>query len=702
MAEEAKAKALAIAAKLNSRLGAGAAAAAVGANVNGNQAAVESILGKRTATSFSSAERKKKKIYVPVDKFPDVNFFGLLIGPRGATQKMLEAETGARILIRGKGTGEDTDEDMYVLIMADTEDQLERASTKINDLIWNDEHRSQTKNTQLSTLHASNGSFSLSVGGPGGLPSSLYANDQGFKFAQSTNRYKSAREREVEDEEKEREKEEREAARKAAKEGEEKKDILVPADRVGNIIGRGGEVIKSLQNSTGALIQISKQEIQGNERIVTLIGSHEQINAAEDEIKRILNSERNSDRPRHDRDRDRNAPRGGIGFNNGSNGPSESMLVPHDLVGWLIGKSGETIRQLQMRTNTTINILKDAPPREGVPEHEREVIISGHPSAIAHAREEIEIILRDGRESTKNGPGYSSGGHGGGSSSGSSGGPGVGSSNEKMYVPNALVGTIIGRGGEVIKRLQALTGARIQISKEDDEADREIVLVGRPDQTAYAKEEIERLLREKETSGGPPGGGRGGRHSFGPPGHYGRPHGPPHGFGQGGYPPYGPPGYGGAGGYGPPGYGPPGYGPPGYGPPGAGAAPYPPPGFGTDLPPGAPGADMPPGAEPFDPHAASNPAFAAAPGTAPTAEEVPTTDPAAASSSSAAATADSSSSSSSSSTDVSFPPPPTDPNEYAAWWGALSYEQQVAYYKSYYGEEKAAEFISASSGAAAQ
>ena len=35
---------------------------------------------------------------------PEINFMGLLIGPRGNTMKKLEAETGAKIMIRGKGT----------------------------------------------------------------------------------------------------------------------------------------------------------------------------------------------------------------------------------------------------------------------------------------------------------------------------------------------------------------------------------------------------------------------------------------------------------------------------------------------------------------------------------------------------------------------------------------------------------------------
>jgi hypothetical protein len=38
-------------------------------------------------------------VYVPVDQYPDINFLGLLIGPRGSTQKKMQDETGAKLLL---------------------------------------------------------------------------------------------------------------------------------------------------------------------------------------------------------------------------------------------------------------------------------------------------------------------------------------------------------------------------------------------------------------------------------------------------------------------------------------------------------------------------------------------------------------------------------------------------------------------------
>ena len=44
------------------------------------------------------------KVMIPQDEHPEINFVGLLIGPRGNTLKAMERDTGAKIIIRGKGS----------------------------------------------------------------------------------------------------------------------------------------------------------------------------------------------------------------------------------------------------------------------------------------------------------------------------------------------------------------------------------------------------------------------------------------------------------------------------------------------------------------------------------------------------------------------------------------------------------------------
>eukprot|EP00960_Hanusia_phi_P027939 747116-Hanusia_phi.AAC.3 len=49
-------------------------------------------------------EKKVLKIRIPVEVYPGFNFIGRILGPRGATLKNLEAESGCRLYIRGRGS----------------------------------------------------------------------------------------------------------------------------------------------------------------------------------------------------------------------------------------------------------------------------------------------------------------------------------------------------------------------------------------------------------------------------------------------------------------------------------------------------------------------------------------------------------------------------------------------------------------------
>ena len=72
---------------------------------------------------------------------------GLLIGPRGNTLKKMETESGAKIAIRGKGSvkegkgksdaahASNQDEDLHCLIMADTEEKINKAKKLIHNVI---------------------------------------------------------------------------------------------------------------------------------------------------------------------------------------------------------------------------------------------------------------------------------------------------------------------------------------------------------------------------------------------------------------------------------------------------------------------------------------------------------------------------------------------------------------------------------------
>lgn len=90
--------------------------------------------------------KKIRRIIIPQEKFPEYNFMGLIIGPRGCNHKRLESESGAQISIRGRGTqkeGKKTDHQteeeasmpQHVHIAADTEESLDKAVALIEPLL---------------------------------------------------------------------------------------------------------------------------------------------------------------------------------------------------------------------------------------------------------------------------------------------------------------------------------------------------------------------------------------------------------------------------------------------------------------------------------------------------------------------------------------------------------------------------------------
>lgn len=122
----------------------------------------------------------QEKLYVPVKEYPDFNFVGRILGPRGLTAKQLEAETGCKIMVRGKGSMRDKkkeemnrgkpnwehlSEDLHVLItVEDTHNRakikLQRAITEVKKLLVPAaEGEDNLKKMQLMELAILNGTY---------------------------------------------------------------------------------------------------------------------------------------------------------------------------------------------------------------------------------------------------------------------------------------------------------------------------------------------------------------------------------------------------------------------------------------------------------------------------------------------------------------------------------------------------------------
>uniref|UniRef100_A0A8C9W5Z4 Far upstream element (FUSE) binding protein 1 n=1 Tax=Scleropages formosus TaxID=113540 RepID=A0A8C9W5Z4_SCLFO len=346
-------------------------------------------------------------------------------------------------------------------------------------------------------------------------------------------------------------------------------EVKVPDGMVGFIIGRGGEQISRIQQESGCKIQIAPDSGGMPERSVTLTGSPDSIQTAKRLLTEIVEKGR---------------PTPGFHHSDGPGMSVQEILVPASKAGLVIGKGGETIKQLQVMTffkpgvhNVILADSKNLLPyflksvtlftfyvhlSDDGSMPERIAQIMGPPDRAQHAAEIISDLLRSVQSGGPPGPGGR--GRGRGQGNWNMGPPG-GLQEFTFTVPAMKTGLIIGKGGETIKSISQQSGARIELQRNPPpNADPNLKIFsirGSHQQIDYARQLVE------EKIGGPvsPIGG-----PHGPPGPHGgpSPHGPP---GPPGPPaPMGP--------YNP---GPYNQGPPGpHGPP----APYQPQGWGNGFP----------------------------------------------------------------------------------------------------------------------
>lgn len=128
----------------------------------------------RPPAEYAAAKRNMKpseKVYLPIKEFPEIKFFGLLVGPRGNTLKKMERESGARISIRGKGSlkegkgraGEEGEEEMHCVVTADDDEKIKKCIRLINQVIETAASTPETQNdhkrNQLRELASLNGTL---------------------------------------------------------------------------------------------------------------------------------------------------------------------------------------------------------------------------------------------------------------------------------------------------------------------------------------------------------------------------------------------------------------------------------------------------------------------------------------------------------------------------------------------------------------
>uniref|UniRef100_A0A8C2JBF3 K Homology domain-containing protein n=1 Tax=Cyprinus carpio TaxID=7962 RepID=A0A8C2JBF3_CYPCA len=277
----------------------------------------------------------------------------------------------------------------------------------------------------------------------------------------------------------------------ASVQGSLSEEFKVPDGMVGFIIGRGGEQISRIQQDSGCKIQIAPDSGGMPERSVTLTGSPDSIQAAKSLLTEIVEKGRPSPAFHH---------------NDGPGMSVQEIMVPASKAGLVIGKGGETIKQLQERAGVKMVMIQEGPQNTGA---DKPLRISGDPFKVQQAKDMVMDLIRDQGFREQRGE-YGSRAGGG--------------ESLDVPVPRFAVGIVIGRNGEMIKKIQNDTGVRIQFKPDDGSTPERIAqIMGPPDRAQHAADIMSDLLRSVQ-AGGPPGhGGRGrgrgqGNWNMGPPG----------------------------------------------------------------------------------------------------------------------------------------------------------------------------------------
>lgn len=224
--------------------------------------------------------------------------------------------------------------------------------------------------------------------------------------------------------------------------------INIDSTLVGLIIGRQGENLRRVEAETATRVQfVTGPEAVGPMRLCKITGTRQARDNAKAEIYRIIDENGNSNTTKAS-SLDRT-------FNVAGKGPNPhqptlrtgedatQIMVPNRTVGLIIGRGGETIRDLQEKSQCHVNIVGEEKSVNGL----RPVNLIGTPQAAAMAKDLIMEIVESDTKSLAN-QGGSTRDAGRGSGAGGPGNDGFGGekASDNIVVPSEAVGMIIGKG----------------------------------------------------------------------------------------------------------------------------------------------------------------------------------------------------------------------------------------------------------------
>jgi poly(rC)-binding protein 2/3/4 len=293
--------------------------------------------------------------------------------------------------------------------------------------------------------------------------------------------------------------------------------MIIPGKEIGVIIGKGGETINQIRQDSAAKIFITDASVP--ERVITVTGNEQGVCSAYELMCTRLEAGEDGNQTKN---------------------LNLRLVVPAAQCGSIIGKGGSKVKEIRDTTHASINVAQDLLPGS----NERCVTVAGARSKCVQAINSIVSIIASKplqgavvqykpnfpQMPGFHGPAPPMDGRRGGPPDPRMGGMGMGgppmpnnplaalamtarnhmssrragSSGEEashiMTIGNDLIGVIIGKGGSKIAEIRHMSGAMIQISKNEkgdegeESKERSITITGSPESVTLAKNLINMTL----------------------------------------------------------------------------------------------------------------------------------------------------------------------------------------------------------------
>lgn len=237
--------------------------------------------------------------------------------------------------------------------------------------------------------------------------------------------------------------------------------MIVPSNKAGLIIGVHGDTLRRIEKQAQVKMQFDQNwTVNPEERKVIIVGLPEDI----EEARRLIMEKITEDPMKR------------------NFGDQVQYMVPAAKIGLIIGRGGETIKDIQERSGARIFVSLDAKvdPQTG----DKPISIAGDAEAIRSAKTMINDILF-------------------GASPSGAGGLG-GRPTLTIQIPDTAIGAVMGRKAENLKAITAATGCRIFVDQKNipGSSMREVQFSGTPEAAAYAAQLVQERVRLHQESHG--------------------------------------------------------------------------------------------------------------------------------------------------------------------------------------------------------